>query len=203
MHLNSYIISRDYGFAPNPFHGFCTLATCKPRIRKRAAIGDWVIGTGGVDLKLSGRLIYAMRVTETKPFQQYWDDPRFCIKKPRFDSGRSLAYGDNIYHKDVDTGDWIQVNSHHTYPDGRIGINNLNTDTEVDRVLISDDFVFFGEKAPQIPAHLRDDRDMDIVAGRGDKVNFSQQRISETINWINGLGEKGMVGKPTWFHRLP
>ena len=30
----SYIITRDYGFAPNPFGGVCTLATCKPKIRK-------------------------------------------------------------------------------------------------------------------------------------------------------------------------
>jgi hypothetical protein len=39
-------VARDYGFAPNPFFGVCTLATCKPKIRKAAAIGDWVVGTG-------------------------------------------------------------------------------------------------------------------------------------------------------------
>src|SRR5712692_10528871 len=44
--LYSYVVARDYGFAPNPFFGFCTLATCKPEIRKAAAIDDWVIGTG-------------------------------------------------------------------------------------------------------------------------------------------------------------
>jgi hypothetical protein len=34
----------DTGFAPNPFHDFLTLATCKPDIRKKAQIGDWVLG---------------------------------------------------------------------------------------------------------------------------------------------------------------
>lgn len=28
-----YVIPYDTGFAPNPFHGLCTLATCKPQIR--------------------------------------------------------------------------------------------------------------------------------------------------------------------------
>lgn len=37
-------VARDYGFAPNPFFGVCTLATCKPRIRSVAQIGDWVVG---------------------------------------------------------------------------------------------------------------------------------------------------------------
>ena len=28
--LYSYIVATDSGFSPNPFHGFCTLACCKP-----------------------------------------------------------------------------------------------------------------------------------------------------------------------------
>ena len=204
MKVNSYVVSRDYGFAPNPFHGFCTLATCKSRIRKRAEIGDWVIGTGGVAIKRSGELIFAMKVTETMTFQDYWEDPRFSIKKPRFDSGRSLAYGDNIYFKYDNTGAWQQINSHHSYPDGRFGLENLETDTGVDRVLISEEFVYFGVNAPVIPPHLRDARDMDLVCDRqGDKVNFSPEHVSETIDWIDGLGETGVVGKPVWFHRQP
>ncbi|WP_225761747.1 hypothetical protein [Acinetobacter sp. Marseille-P8610] len=34
MKIFSYVVSRDFGFAPNPFFNFCTLATCKPKIRK-------------------------------------------------------------------------------------------------------------------------------------------------------------------------
>ena len=62
--LYSYIIARDYGFAPNPFYGFCTLATCKPNIRKSASVGDWVIGTGTKKKNRDGHLVFAMRVTE-------------------------------------------------------------------------------------------------------------------------------------------
>ena len=34
MKLFSYVVARDFAFAPNPFHGYCTLATCKPIIRR-------------------------------------------------------------------------------------------------------------------------------------------------------------------------
>jgi hypothetical protein len=57
MRLFSYVVARDYGFAPNPFHRHCTLATCKPGIRARAAVGDWVIGTGAkTKYRLEGHL---------------------------------------------------------------------------------------------------------------------------------------------------
>jgi len=42
--LFSYIIPIDDGPAPNPFGDICTLAICKPAIRRKAQVGDWVIG---------------------------------------------------------------------------------------------------------------------------------------------------------------
>ena len=36
MTVYSYIVAYDSGFAPNPFHGTCTLACCKPTIRRTA-----------------------------------------------------------------------------------------------------------------------------------------------------------------------
>jgi len=41
--LYSYVVRYDSGFAPNPFGGYCTLATCKPEIRKTAQLGDWLV----------------------------------------------------------------------------------------------------------------------------------------------------------------
>ena len=46
-YLYLYVVDRDFGFAPNPFHGVCTLATCKPKIRKFAKVGDWIIARHG------------------------------------------------------------------------------------------------------------------------------------------------------------
>lgn len=44
MNYFSYVVARDYGFAPNPFGGICTLATCKQRIRNNANVNDWIFG---------------------------------------------------------------------------------------------------------------------------------------------------------------
>ena len=44
MRVFSYVVMHDSGFAPNPFHGHCTLACCKPKIRSQAKAGDIVIG---------------------------------------------------------------------------------------------------------------------------------------------------------------
>ncbi len=76
----AYKITRDYGFAPNPFFGYCTLACCKPHIRARANVGDWIIGTGAIENNLLYHLIFLMRVTEKMTFEEYWSDERFKRK---------------------------------------------------------------------------------------------------------------------------
>ena len=75
MKLHSYVVARDYGFAPNPFFGICTLATCKPGIRGVAQIGDWVVGTGSKKHRREKHIVYAMRVTMAMTFNEYWTDP--------------------------------------------------------------------------------------------------------------------------------
>ncbi|MBQ3833052.1 MAG: hypothetical protein II815_07745, partial [Bacteroidales bacterium] len=42
--LYGYKMTHDTGFAPNPYHGVLTLATCKPLIRKCAKEGYWISG---------------------------------------------------------------------------------------------------------------------------------------------------------------
>lgn len=44
MRLFSYVVVHDTGFSPNSFHGACTLACCKPKIRLSAELGDWIVG---------------------------------------------------------------------------------------------------------------------------------------------------------------
>ena len=65
----SYIITRDFGFAPNPFQGVLTLATCKPKIRKAAQVGDYLIGNSN---KATGnKLISMSKVDDITTFDQY------------------------------------------------------------------------------------------------------------------------------------
>ena len=151
MKILVYKVIRDYGFAPNPFHGFCTLATCKPHVRERANVGDIVIGGGSVS-RLGDRALFAMRVKERLSFDQYWADARFLNKRPSFVHSKSTAYGDNIYHHAA--GHWVQEDSHHSFEGGEINKDNLIRDTSVDQVLISDDYVYWGGDGPVLPTEI-------------------------------------------------
>lgn len=73
-----YTVKEDTGFAPNPFHGVCTLATCKPDIRKIAKPGDFVIGKAKAPHGL--RAVVVMEVNEILTFDEYWHDPEFACK---------------------------------------------------------------------------------------------------------------------------
>ncbi|MCW2484427.1 hypothetical protein J5069_00800 [Candidatus Symbiopectobacterium sp. NZEC127] len=149
-HLYAYAITRDFGFAPNPFHGSCTLATCKPGIRKSAKVGDWILGVGGSNLKSAKKkCILLMKVSEKISFNDYWEDSRFSIKKPARNGSHVQMLGDNIYHQN-DNNEWIQEDSHHSNANGSYNITNLERDTSTDQVLISDHFYYFGHKAVEV-----------------------------------------------------
>lgn len=64
MKLYSYCIPVDDGAAPNPFWGTCTLTICKPKIRRVAQVGDWIVGVGSVNVggdDYSGKLVVCLR----------------------------------------------------------------------------------------------------------------------------------------------
>ena len=149
-----YVVDRDFGFAPNPFHGFCTLATCMPRIRATAHVGDWVAGMGGARLRATGRCVYAMRVTETKTFDDYWASEAFFDKRPVRNGSSVMMVGDNIYRRDGSDGAWLQLDSHHSNPDGTPNGLNVYKDTRANQVLISRDFYYFGRSAPPVPPEV-------------------------------------------------
>src|SRR2546426_811054 len=101
--LFSYCIPYDDGAAPNPFWGWCTLVICKPRIRRVAGKGDWIAGTGSRNSPIgdtSGRLIYAMRVTEKMTMREYDQHVRIHLaaKIPAwFSEDARRRSGDAIY----------------------------------------------------------------------------------------------------------
>jgi hypothetical protein len=149
-HLFIYVIRRDFGFAPNPFHGYCTLATCKPGIRRSARVGDWVMGVGGARLRARGRCICLMRVTRVLSFDDYWRDPAFRVKKPLRNGSLVMMVGDNVYHRDEASEKWVQEDSHHSRPDGSANMTNLAIDTSSENVLISEHFYYFGSSPPEV-----------------------------------------------------
>lgn len=200
MKLYSYIVARDFGFAPNPFYGTCTLSTCKPKIRAKAKPIDWIIGTGSKRFSLDGHAVYAMQVSETLSYDEYWSDARFARKRPNLRGSLKQAYGDNIYHRDPDTGDWIQEDSHHSHEDGSPNQGNVERDTQSDTMLIGEEFYYWGASGPAIPAEFRHYDGYDVChSGPGHKCNFPQVLVESFINWVRLRGDRGYVGEPVEF----
>lgn len=197
MRLHSYVVRYDSGFAPNPFFGMCTLATCKPDIRKYAQLGDWVVGTGSAAKKV-GRgkhIVYAMQVTGDCTFGQYWSDLRFQRKKPNLNIGRVYSCGDNIYSPKKGGG-WHQLNSFHSNKDGSPHQQHIDIDTAVDRVLFSDKFIYFGGEGPKIPRELRSHNGKRFFKkGQGRTVFDDKAFIGQFVNWLNSY-QWGIAGRP-------
>ncbi len=195
----SYVIPRDFGFAPNPFGQYCTLATCKPLIRKMANVGDWVLGTSSIAGKRKPKLVYAMKVTEKTNFNSYYNDPRFQRKKPVINGSHKKMYGDNIYHYTEivdDIKQWVQDDSHHSYEEGKTNYYNLKRDTSTsDAVLISNYFFYLGVDGIDIPEDIQ---------SRFCKKGPSHRIVDETIakvvlEYIEHNYAPGLIGNPTMF----
>jgi hypothetical protein len=200
MTVYSYVIEHDYGFAPNPFHGPCTLAGCKPDIRKAAELGDIIIGTGAASTGLARHMIYWMRVDEISDFTRYWRDRRFRAKRPDMEApGKVERFGDNIYRRNKETGLLVQAYSFHSHADGTCNEENWKRDTgKTERVLIGRDFAYFGVAAPEIPESLRDL----VKKGPGHKCRFKPERAKLFEAWATGHAERGYIGKPTHWSSL-
>ncbi|MDF2234545.1 hypothetical protein P2H44_18445 [Albimonas sp. CAU 1670] len=180
-HVYMYVVDRDFGFAPNPFHGSCTLACCMYRLRSTASVGDWVFGMGGSRLKATGRCIFGMKVTQTLTFEEYWLSDEYAVKKPVRNGSRAMMMGDNIYYRPDVTASWQQANSHHSYPDGTPNESNVRKDTKTNKVLISKKFVYFGREAPVVPAEILEGMGYENRIGHR---KFSRQEAAEIVNWF-------------------
>jgi len=195
MNYFSYKIEHDFGLAPNPFGGYCTLAVCKSSIRynKNLKIGDWIIGTGSKTLGNLHQLIFAMRVEEKISFNEYWEDSRFHYKKPIVNGSLVKMYGDNFYHQDPKTKEWIQENSGHSLDSGLPNKDHVKRDTEGKYVLISKEFYYFGNESPEIPEEFIE------VCCEGRDMKSSSIPTETGNNFISWLAENYDL----WLHGDP
>jgi hypothetical protein len=168
-----------------------------------AQIDDWVMGTGTAERNRKGYLVFSMRVTGVVTYDEYWSDSRFLAKRPNLAGSKKQAFGDNIYHRDSDSECWLQENSHHSYPDGTVNLRNVKNDTQTPRVLVSDDYVYWGGFGPVLPPRFRNYSGVDICAGHGYKVNFPQELVQEFVAWVRAQDKKGYVGDPLDWARTP
>lgn len=197
MKYISYVVARDYGFAPNPFHGICTLATCKADIRQYANIGDWIFGTGSVGLGCQHHLIYAMQVKDKITFNEYWNNPKYKNKKPIMNGSLVQMNGDNIYCK-VDNDTWLQADSHHSYENGQTNHYNLNRDKKSEFVLIAEEFYYFGKNNIQIPESIVPHV---CISGQGRKYIRDKDSIVTLLNILKTY-PKRYIGDPILFEKF-
>jgi len=194
----SYVVEHDLGFAPNPFHGVCTLACCKPKIRKKAEVGDFILGTGATRPGLLGNLTYWMRVDEILTFDDYWDDRRFRRKKPIMHGTTHLRYGDNIYHRNG-RPTYCQEDSFHSLEDGSLSLGDLQRDTGwTDKVLVGHDFAYWGRKGVPLP----DDHKCFVKKGPGHKQTFSDEQIATLMAWLSEHQQRGFIAEPAHWQFL-
>ena len=202
MRYYSYKIEHDYGLAPNPFGQYCTLVVCKPTIRnnKNLEIADWIIGTGSVKLGNAFHLIFAMQLEEKITLNEYWADPRFEYKKPVINGSLVQMYGDNFYHQDPDTNEWIQENSAHSMEGGIPNEKQVETDKGGKYALISQNFCYLGDESVLIPDEYR----AVCSEGRGMKGPGIPIDIGDAfILWIKNNFHAGIHGDPiSWREHL-
>lgn len=197
MNCFRYKLEHDYGFAPNPFHGTLSLATCKGDIRNNnhIQIGDWIIGLGSVAMENLNHLIFAMKLEEKITFDEYWEDIRFQNKKPILNGTLVQIYGDNVYHTNHETGDIIQENCAHSNEDGTVNKQHFDRDVAGKYVLLSKNFYYFGDHAPLIPEKFSYIYDVARSVKFWDLAGKDEQ-IQPFIDWIVSNYTIGIHGDP-------
>lgn len=211
VRLFSYKMTNDSGFAPNPFWGLLTLATCKPRIREKKKKDDWIAGFTSTELCGDPvgheRLVYLMQVSRKASIAEYFRDSEFAIKIP---SERSLRHrcGDNIYRprhgKAVTPRDFDQLENDNHYDDigGCVVGESRAHDVSGRYVLISERFVYFGSKALVIPADVRPR----VPKGQSSNGSLTYdeeraQRFIDYVDYVLAIADgKRVVGPP---HKWP
>ena len=179
MVLYSYCIPVDDGAAPNPFWGTCTLAICKPVIRRLAKRGDWIVATGSKKYGLDNYLVYAMKVSDSLSFSQYYvlcnNDLQLKKKIPNWNSKDiKRKVGDCIY--DFSSSPFKQIKGVHN-------LDNIERDLGGKRVLLSNHFYYFGSAPIKLPDNL-----LPIVRqGQGHKSKANANYVEAFVNWIDTL----------------
>lgn len=185
MKLYSYIVRYDRGLAPNPFHGYCTLAVCTPNhMGIKPEKGDWIAGFSS---KSAGnKLVYAMQVSETMHFKDYYHDARFQDKKPRMDGSWKERCGDNFYEFDHKGNPIQHPNPFHA------GDEYCRIDTKHPFVFIAENFYYFGEKAVSIPIDFQEL----VYRFRGYKHNFQEGKVEGFLTWLKENWKPEIYGNP-------
>jgi hypothetical protein len=185
----SYVVAKDSGFAPNPFHGWLTLACCKPQIRAHAQVGDLVVGLSAH----CERVVYVLEVEERLEFNEYWKDVRFRRKRANMTKEASAVErrGDNIYEPSGGAGFKQHPSQHYDNDKGRERLSYKKRDLEGRAVLVGRRFAYFGRRGRKLPGSLEF-----LRVGRAHRCRFDDRQVAAVRAWFEKL-ELGVHGRPT------
>ena len=173
MRVHTYVIVVDSGAAPNYDKPFTTLAVCKPRIRRKASIGELVLAFAGqkVNPYEPHTVVWAGVVMEKLSFAEYWNDPRFAGKKPD-----RAPTPDNFY-RPIKGGGLLRVENPVHY------LEQAEHDTNGRYVLVFNPSWRFGTSGPPLPT----DFGLRMAHGRrGERVaDLSEGKWSGLRAWLD------------------
>ena len=191
MKLLSYVMTSDTGLAPNPYWGICSLALCTPNhMNAQLKPDDWVVGHSTV--ATGHRLIYAMRLTKVLDMTTYFHE--YKQKRPVLDGTPEQRCGDNFHY--FENGQWKYIPS---------ALHCCEEEFEQDQgrqVFLAegeDNFWYFGDKsldfAAQFPSLIHN--------GRGISYERDEKAIKAFSDWLQGMGVRGCIGKPSDQPKFP
>jgi hypothetical protein len=168
MNIYAYIVPVDDGAAPNPYGGVCTLAICKPNLRKIAKQGDWLVG---LDSKL--QLIYTMKITTVMTMKEYdsYTKENLPIKIPNKTSKNiEEQMGDSVYDF---SNDEIKLRpSVHSRCTKEMDLAGKN-------VLLSTCFYYFGKETKTLPKEFKNIVNLDM-----DFITLTNELEKSFLTWL-------------------
>lgn len=183
--LFTYKVVFDGGTAPNPFHKICTLALCKPVIRRTAKVGDIVVGLApGND----GRIIYVMVIDKVMTWSDYiteCSNPSNALNKK---IPKSLTdQGDCIWKSASTYAGELPSHSNHS------GEGYFNCDVkDGENVLLSGSFWYFGEGDVHNKLNLSNAL-KPMIPGRGHKSTYNEKYKKDFVDFFNALLKKSKI----------
>lgn len=176
-----YVIVHDAGLAPHISGGVCSLVVCKPKIRRHAKPGEWVMAFVKAAKSNGNPLVqYVMKVADNPSFEKY------C--RENIGRRRDAIYRYNSNHR----GTWFD----NGYSD------HAPTDAQKDQggqhALVSTEFAHFGSQPRNLLLELmpicdvlglRADTIVEELVHRtqGESKYCSPEAYKVFVSWIAGL----------------
>ncbi len=177
-----YVVASDDGLAPNVSADYCSLTVCKPVVRRVARpLKDWVVGMS-TNKHGATKLIYTMQVEEKLPYNAFFKDSRFELKKPCL----KRPFGDNFILNDEAVLPWA---CHYSKP------GKMRTNLKTPFSLIGQNYWYFGCNAPILPKDMWHTK---LVQGprRGHKIVDNPAHVANFYHWIKKNFNTGVHGAP-------